>query len=396
MSASSAPRREVSLRYGLNPHQTPARAYVASGSLPFAVRNGAPSFVNLLDALNSWQLVRELRRALGLPAAASFKHVSPAGVAVALPLSEPLRRASRVQDLELSPLAAAYARARGADRLSSFGDWVALSERVDRPTAELLRREVSDGIVAPGYEDEALELLRAKHQGRYVIIEVDASYEPPADERREVFGVTLEQPRNTYVPSPASLGDVVTKRRDLPETARRDITVALITLKYTQSNSICLALDGQVIGVGAGQQSRIDCTRLAAEKADLWWLRQHPKVLGLRFVRGAGRPVRDNAVDLYLRDERATAEERLLEETLVGAPAPLTAAEKREWLARLRDVVLGSDGFLPFRDSIDCAARSGVRYVVQPGGSARDAEVTAACDEYGMVMVLSGVRLFHH
>ncbi len=390
------PGDSLPLRYGLNPHQTPARAFVESGSLPFRVLNGAPGYVNLLDALNSWQLVCELRQALSLPAAASFKHVSPAGAAVAVPLTETLRRAYFVGDLELSPLATAYARARGADRVSSFGDWAALSDVVDVPTAKLLRREVSDGVIAPGYEPEALALLSSKKGGKYAVLEVDPAYEPPASETRQVFGVSLEQCRNDVVPGPQHLQNLVTGNRDLPESARRDLVVAMIALKYTQSNSVCLALDGQVIGMGAGQQSRIHCTRLAASKADLWWLRHHPRVLGLCFRQGIGRPDRDNAVDLYLGGAMTPAEERLWRESFEVVPEPLSAEERRAWLDTLEDVSLGSDAFFPFRDSIDRAAQSGVRYVVQPGGSNRDVDVIAACDEYGIGMAFSGLRLFHH
>ncbi len=384
------------LRYGLNPHQTPARACVEAGTLPFEVLNGAPGYVNLLDALNGWQLVRELRQALALPAAASFKHVSPAGAAVAVPLSDALHRASFVSDLELSPLATAYARARGADRVSSFGDWAALSETVDLATAKLLRREVSDGVIAPGYEPEALGLLSAKKGGKYVVLQIDPTYEPPATEARQVFGVTLEQRRNDVVPGPEHLGNVVTRAGQMPGSAQRDLVLAMIALKYTQSNSVCLALDGQVIGMGAGQQSRIHCTRLAASKADGWYLRQHPAVLGLRFRPGIGRPDRDNAIDLYLGGAMTRAEERLWRDSFESVPDFLSAEEKRAWLDSLHEVALGSDAFFPFRDSIDRAAQSGVRYVVQPGGSNRDADVIAACDEYGMSMAFSGLRLFHH
>lgn len=367
---------ELRLRYGVNPHQKPARAFVRSGRLPIVVRNGAPSYINLLDALNAWQLVRELHAVLGLAAAASFKHVSPAGAAVGAPLDERLRRAYLVDDLELSPLAAAYARSRGADRVASFGDWAALSDRVDLATARVLRREVSDGVVAPGYEDDALELLREKQDGRYVALEIDPAHEPPSLETREVFGVTLEQARNTVVPAREALQNIVTRSTALPDTAARDLLVALVTLKYTQSNSVCLARDGQVIGVGAGQQSRIDCTRLAATKAERWFLRQHPRMLGIAMGGQMKRPERDNAVDEAIRamDER----------------------ERGTWLEGLREVALGSDGYFPFRDSIDRAHDSGVRYVVQPGGSTRDDEVIRACDEYGMTMVFTGVRLFHH
>lgn len=389
-------KEELLLRYGCNPHQTPARAYARAGALPFQVLNGRAGYINLLDALNSWQLVKELRNAVGLPAAASFKHVSPSGAAVGRPMSDALRRAYRVDDLDLSPLAAAYARARGTDRLCSFGDWIALSDTVDISTAQLIRREVSDGVIAPGYAPEALALLRGKKEGKYAILEMDAAYEPPPLESREVFGVTLEQRRNDFQASPAVLRNVVTQEREWPAPAVLDALVALIVLKYTQSNSVCLTVDGQAIGVGAGQQSRIHCTRLAASKADTWYLRQHPAVLGLQFRRGVQRPDKDNAVDLYLRDDLTAAEEKAWREFFDKEPRRLTASEKRAWLAGMRDVVLGSDAFFPFRDSIDRAQQSGVGYVVQPGGSNRDAQVIQACDEYGMLMVFTGVRLFHH
>ncbi len=369
--------REIALRYGANPHQRPARASRADGALPFVVRNGSPGYINLLDALNAWQLVRELRRATGQPAAASFKHVSPAGAAVATPLDGALRRAYFVGDLELSPLATAYARARGADRVSSFGDVAALSEVCDVATARLLRREVSDGVIAPGYEPEALALLAAKREGRYLVLEIDPAYQPSADERRDVFGVTLEQRRNDQAIDGTLLANVVTRSRDLPEGARRDLLVALATVKYTQSNSVVLALGGQAVGVGAGQQSRIACTRLATEKAEHWWLRQHPAVLGLRFPAATPRPTRDNAIDEHVRER-------------------LSPEERRAWLARLAGVALASDAFFPFADNVERAARSGVRCIAQPGGSARDAEVIAAADARGIVMAFTGVRLFHH
>ena len=380
----------------MNPHQKPARAHVDGGALPFEVRNGSPGYINLLDALNSWQLVRELRAATGLPAAASFKHVSPAGAAVGVPLSETLARAYFVDGAELSPLATAYARARGADRVSSFGDWAALSDPVDESTARLLRREVSDGVVAPGFSDEALELLRKKQGGRYIVLEIDPDYSPPAVEQRTVFGVTLEQPRNDAVAGPQQLENVVTAEKTLPDGAKRDLLVALTTLKFTQSNSMCLVLDGQVIGVGAGQQSRIHCTRLAAGKADVWYLRQHPATLGLKLRDGLGRPERDNAIDGFLRESLAPAEEDVWRTSFDEAPARLAPEEKRAWLDGLEGVAMGSDAFIPFRDNIDRAAMSGVRYVAQPGGSVRDDDVIAACDQYGMVMALTGVRLFHH
>ena len=387
---------ELPLRYGANPHQTPASASMASGELPFEVVNGSPGYINLLDALNSWQLVRELRLALDMPAAASFKHVSPAGAAVAVPLSDTLRQAYFVGDAELSPLATAYARARGADRISSFGDWVALSDVVDASTANLLRREVSDGVVAPGFSDEALEILTKKQGGRYCLLRMDPGYNAPEAESREVFGVALNQRRNDVIAGSEHLASVDTKRTDIPDDARRDLIVALTALKYTQSNSMCLAIDGQVIGMGAGQQSRIHCTRLAASKADLWRLRQHPATLSLPFRDGLGRPERDNAVDGFLRDDLSPAEQEVWAQAFDGVPARLTPDEKREWIAGMRGVSMGSDAFIPFRDNIDRAGMSGVEYVVQPGGSVRDEDVVAACDQYGMAMATSGVRLFHH
>ena len=388
--------RQLTLRYGCNPHQTPARAAAPSGQLPITVLAGSPGYINLLDAFNSWQLVQELRAALDVPAAASFKHVSPAGAAVAVPLSPALARAYFVADLELSPLATAYARARGADRVSSYGDWIALSDPVDEPTARLIGREVSDGVIAPGYAPAALAILRRKKGGKYHVVEVDPSYTPSDTESRHVFGITLEQRRNTHLASAQDLANVVTQRRDLPATATRDLLVALIALKYTQSNSVCLAVDGQVIGMGAGQQSRIHCTRLAATKADTWYLRQHPAVLDLRFRRGLRRPDRDNAIDQYLLDTLTPAEEHVWRESFRVVPQRLSPDEKHTWLQGLTGVALGSDGFIPFRDNIDRASASGVRYLAQPGGSLRDEPVIAACDEYGMVMALTGVRLFHH
>jgi phosphoribosylaminoimidazolecarboxamide formyltransferase/IMP cyclohydrolase len=388
--------KEITLRYGANPNQTPARAYVNRGELPFQALGGAPGYINLLDALNSWQLVSELKQSTGLPAAASFKHVSPSGAAVGVPLSEALRKAYFVDDLELSPLAAAYARARGVDRMSSFGDWIALSDPVDEITARLISREVSDGIMAPGYEPAALKILTAKKSGKYVVLQMDPGYVPEPVERREVFGVTLEQHRNDRPVSNEDFRNIVTAKKDLPEGALRDMRIAWITLKYTQSNSVCFAADGQVIGVGAGQQSRIHCTRLAGVKADLWRLRQHPAVLGLKFQPGVKRPDRDNAIDQYLRDDVTPAEKRGWKDIFAEPPQPLSVGEKLKWARGLRGVVLGSDAFFPFRDSIDRASQSGVEYVLQPGGSNRDDAVIQACDEYGMVMVFSGIRLFHH
>ena len=386
----------MTLRYGMNPHQTPARAYVEGGTLPFEVRNGSPGYINLLDALNSWQLVTELKQSTGLPAAASFKHVSPAGAAVGVPLSDTLVQSLRAEGIDLSPLASAYARARGADRVSSFGDWVAVSDVVDEPTARLLRREVSDGIIAPGFTEEAAELLAGKRGGNYCMLEVDPNYRPSPVDQRTVFGVTLEQGRNESGPDTDQLAKIVTKNNRLSDAARRDLNVALTTLKYTQSNSMCMALDGQVIGAGAGQQSRIHCTRLAGNKADLWYLRQHPVTLGLKFRDKLGRPERDNAIDGFLRDDLAPAEDEVWREAFAEVPTRLTAAQKREWLDTLTGVAMGSDAFIPFRDNIDRAAMSGVTYIVQPGGSVRDQDVVDAADQYGMLMALSGVRLFHH
>jgi len=386
------------LRYGINPQQAPARVFMTIGAdLPITVLNGSPGYINLLDALNSWQLVRELKVALDIPAAASFKHVSPAGVAVANPLSDVLQRAYFVDDLELSPLATAYARARGADRLCSFGDWIALSDTVDESVARLIAREVSDGIIAPAYEPAAFQLLKTKKQGKYAIIQMDPSYAPAnAEEIRDVFGIRFEQHRHDRRVSVSDFSNVVTARKDLPESAIRDLTIAWITLKYTQSNSVCLVADGQAIGVGAGQQSRIHCVRLAAQKADLWWLRQHPSVLDLPFRAGLKRPDRDNAIDQFLRDDITPREKTAWEEVFAQKPRQLSLDEKREWLDRLDSVTLGSDAFFPFRDSIDRAAVSGVKYVLEPGGSTRDDSVIQAANEYGMTMIFSGVRLFHH
>lgn len=388
---------QLSMRYGCNPHQAPARCFRRDGGpLPLKILNGSPSYINLLDALNSWQLVRELRQTLDLPAAASFKHVSPAGAAVAVPLDEGLRAAYFAEDEDLSPLATAYARARGADPLASFGDWVALSDPVDVPTARILRREVSDGIIAPAYEAEALEILKGKKDGDYRIIEIDPSYEPGPQELREVFGLALEQPRNLFVPDEAFFAKVVTQNRDLPDSARRDLVVATLAIKYTQSNSVGLAVQGQAIGIGAGQQSRVHCVRLAAAKADLWHLRQHPRVLELKFRKGLKRAERINAIDLYLQEDATPQELQAWEASFAQVPVRLTAQEKRAWLDKLQGVALSSDAYFPFRDSLDRAQRSGVEYVVQAGGSLRDDLVIAAADEYGMVMVNSGVRLFHH
>lgn len=389
-------KTELELRYGINPHQIPARVYASNGRLPFQVLNGAPGYINLLDALNSWQLVRELRHVLSVPAAASFKHVSPAGAAIGLPLSEALRQAYFVGSADLSPLATAYARARGADRVCSYGDWVALSDEVDLATARLLRREVSDGVIAPAFEPAALDLLKAKRGGRYTVLQIDPAYEPTELETRQVFGISFEQKRNTVIPGEDLLDNVVTRRREIPDDARRDMLLALVTLKYTQSNSVCLVAGGQVIGNGAGQQSRIHCTRLAAAKADTWYLRQHPDVLGLPFRKGLDRVDRDNAIDQYLRDDLTPAEEAAWRESFAAVPQRLSADEKKAWLSGLKGVTLGSDAYIPFRDNVDRAHASGVEYIVEPGGAMRSADIVAACDEYGMAMVQTGLRLFHH
>jgi len=360
------------------------------------VLNGAPGYINLLDALNSWQLVRELRATLGLPAAASFKHVSPAGAAIGVPLSDALRQAYFVGAADLTPLAMAYARARGADRVCSYGDWVALSDPVDVETARLLRREVSDGVIAPAFDPAALDLLKAKRGGRYTVLQIDPVYAPPAIETRQVFGINFDQQRNAVIPGEALLNNVVTRRREIPDAARRDMLLALITLKYTQSNSVCLVAEGQVIGNGAGQQSRIHCTRLAAAKADTWYLRQHPNVLSLPFRPDLDRVDRDNAIDQYLRDDLTAAEEAAWRDAFSAVPRRLSHDQKRAWLSRLNGVVMGSDAYIPFRDNVDRAHASGVQYIVEPGGAMRSASIVAACDEYGMVMVHTGLRLFHH
>ncbi|MCX6037292.1 MAG: phosphoribosylaminoimidazolecarboxamide formyltransferase [Chloroflexi bacterium] len=389
--------KEIALRYGCNPHQTPARVFVDAGNLPLQVLNSNPGYINLLDALNSWQLVRELKASLSFPAAASFKHVSPSGAAVAaVPLTDTLKEIYAVTGRELSPLAEAYARARGVDRMSSFGDWVALSDTVDVPTAKMLAHEVSDGVIAPAYEPEALEILCKKKEGKYVVLQMDPAYEPGALERREVFGITFEQRRNDRSVTRDDFKNIVTQNKELPEPVIRDMMVTWITLKYTQSNSVCFALDGQVIGVGAGQQSRIHCTRLAGMKADLWRFRQHPRVLSLPFRPAVKRPDRDNAIDQFLQPDVTEAEKAAWGEVFTEIPVQLTHEEKRAWLNGMTGVVLGSDAFFPFRDSIDRAALSGVKYVLQPGGSNRDDVVIQACDEYRMTMVFSGVRLFHH
>jgi len=387
----------MELRYGCNPHQNPASINMKDGSeLPFKVLGGSPGYINFCDALNSWQLVKELKESTGLPAAASFKHVSPAGAAVAAPMSDELAKASFVDDMELSPLATAYARARGADRMSSFGDWAALSDVCDLSTAMILKREVSDGVIAPGYTAEALEVLQAKRGGKYGIIEIDPNYVPAEQEQREIFGITLEQKRNDVTPTAEWLNNVVTDDKDLSEEAKRDLLIALITLKYTQSNSVVYTYDGQVIGVGAGQQSRVHCTRLAGMKADNWFLRQHPKVLGLKFREGSKRAEQNNAIDQYLEENLSPAEIAAWESNFDVTPEKLSADEKREWLDQQSGVSIGSDAFFPFRDNIDRASRSGVKYIAQPGGSLRDDVVIEACNEYGMVMACTGTRLFHH
>ena len=390
--------KEFSLKYGCNPNQTPARIFMADGKdLPVEILNGRPGYINFLDAFNGWQLVKELKAALHLPAAASFKHVSPAGAAVGLPLSDTLKKIYWVDDLELSPLACAYARARGTDRMSSFGDWIALSDVCDVPTARLIAREVSDGIIAPGYTPEALEILKGKRKGGYNIVQIDASYVPAPIEHKDVFGVTFEQGRNDLKIDESSLANLVTENQTLPASAKRDLIISLITLKYTQSNSVCYAKDGQTIGVGAGQQSRIHCTRLAGNKADIWHLRQHPKVLGLDFIDSITRPNRDNAIDVYISDEyEDVIGDDVWQNTFKTRPEPLTRAEKQAWLSQFHDVSLGSDAFFPFDDNIERARRSGVSYIVQPGGSIRDDIVIACCNKHNIAMAFTGMRLFHH
>ena len=390
---------ELELKYGCNPNQKPAKIFMQDGrDLPVTVLNGKPGYINFLDAFNSWQLVRELKAALHLPAAASFKHVSPAGAAVGLPLSDTLKKIYWVDDLEeLSPLACAYARARGTDRMSSFGDWIALSDICDVPTAKLIKREVSDGIIAPGYADEALEILKSKRKGTYNIVAIDENYVPAPVEHKDVFGVTFEQGRNELKIDESSLLNIVTENKDLPESAKRDLIISLITLKYTQSNSVCYAKDGQTIGVGAGQQSRIHCTRLAGNKADIWHLRQHPKVLGLDFIDSISRPNRDNAIDVYISDEyEDVIGDDVWQNTFKTRPEVLTKEEKQAWLSQFHDVSLGSDAFFPFDDNIERARRSGVSYIVQPGGSIRDDIVIDCCNKHGLVMAFTGIRLFHH
>ena len=389
---------EMELKYGCNPNQKPSRIFMQEGELPITVLNGKPGYINLLDAFNSWQLVRELKQATGLPSAASFKHVSPAGAAVGLPLSDIDRKIYFVeQEEELSPIACAYIRARGADRLCSYGDWAALSDVCDADTANYLKGEVSDGIIAPGYTEEALAILREKKKGNYNVVQIDADYVPAEIERKDVFGVTFEQGRNNYRIDRELLTNIVTVNKDLPDQAAIDMMVALITLKYTQSNSVCYVKDGQAIGVGAGQQSRIHCTRLAGNKADNWYLRQHPKVLGLQFVEGIRRPDRDNAIDIYTSDEYMDIlAEGEWQQWFAVKPEVLTAEEKREWVATQSGVTCGSDAFFPFGDNVKRAYKSGVEYIVEPGGSIRDDNVIETADSYGMVMCFTGMRLFHH
>lgn len=389
---------ELLLKYGCNPNQTPSRIFMQEGGdLPIQVLNGRPGYINFLDAFNSWQLVKELKEATGLPAAASFKHVSPAGAAVAVPMSDTLKRIYFVDDMELSPIATAYARARGADRMSSYGDWAALSDVCDAATAKLLAREVSDGVIAPGYTDEALEILRKKRKGGYNVVQIDPDYTPAPVEHKDVFGVTFEQGRNEVKIDESLFDRIVTENKELPEEAKRDLLISLITLKYTQSNSVCYAKDGQAIGVGAGQQSRVHCTRLAGNKADVWFLRQHPKVLALPFKEGIRRPDRDNTIDVYVsEDYMDVLADDMWQQFFTEKPEPLTREEKRAWLDTLTGVSLGSDAFFPFGDNIERAHKSGVTYIAEPGGSIRDDNVIDTCNKYGIAMAFTGLRLFHH
>ncbi|MCI9576353.1 MAG: phosphoribosylaminoimidazolecarboxamide formyltransferase [Clostridiales bacterium] len=389
---------KLMLKYGCNPNQKPSCIFMQDGSdLPIQVRNGNPGYINFLDAFNSWQLVKELKQATGLPAAASFKHVSPAGAAVAVPLSDVLKKIYFVDDLELSPIATAYARARGADRMSSYGDFVALSDPCDVQTATLLAREVSDGVIAPGYTAEALEILKTKRKGTYNVIQIDENYRPNPIEHKDVFGITFEQGRNEICISKDMLTNFPTKNQQFPAEAERDLLLALITLKYTQSNSVCYAKDGQAIGIGAGQQSRIHCTRLAGNKADIWFLRQHPKVLNLPFKKDIRRPDRDNTIDVYISDDYMDVlADGMWQNFFDTCPEPLTREEKRDWLNQQTGVSLGSDAFFPFGDNIERAHRSGVSYIAQAGGSIRDDHVIETCDKYGIAMAFTGVRLFHH
>lgn len=390
---------EMILKYGCNPNQKPSRVFMEDGKdLPIEVLNGKPGYINLLDAFNGWQLVRELKKATGMCAATSFKHVSPAGAAIGKPLSEVEKKIYFVDDLgELTPLASAYARARGADRMSSYGDFIALSDECDACTAKMIQREVSDGIIAPGYTDEALEILKSKRKGTYNIIKIDENYVPAPIERKQVFGVTFEQGRNELKIDNDMLTNIVTDNKEIPEDKKTDLVISLITLKYTQSNSVCYVKDGQAIGIGAGQQSRIHCTRLAGNKADIWWLRQHPKVLELQFVDNIRRPDRDNAIDVYISDEHDDVlAEGVWQNTFKVKPEVLTEAEKKEWLAKNTDVCLGSDAFFPFGDNIERAKKSGVAYIAEPGGSIRDDHVIMTCNKYNMAMAFTGIRLFHH
>lgn len=390
---------EMELKYGCNPNQKPARIFLANGEdLPIKVLSGRPGYINLLDAFNGWQLVRELKKATGLPAATSFKHVSPAGAAVGLPLDETLAKIYWVDDMgELSPLASAYARARGADRMSSFGDFISLSDVCDVDTAKLIKREVSDGVIAPGYEPEALEILKAKKNGNYCVIEIDENYVPEPIERKQVFGVTFEQGRNELDINAEMLNNIVTENKEIPDLAKIDLVISLITLKYTQSNSVCYAKGGQAIGIGAGQQSRVHCTRLAGQKADNWFLRQAPQVLNLQFVDGIKRADRDNAIDVYIGEEYMDVlADGAWEKTFKVKPPVFTKEEKRAWLDQMTEVALGSDAFFPFGDNIERAYKSGVKYIAQPGGSVRDDNVIETCNKYGMAMAFTGIRLFHH
>ena len=390
---------ELALKYGCNPNQKPSKIFMKNGKdLPVEVLNGKPGYINFLDAFNSWQLVKELKAATGLPAAASFKHVSPAGAAVATELSDTLKKIYFVDDLELSPIASAYAKARGADRMSSYGDWVALSDTCDVQTAKLLQREVSDGIIAPDYTPEALEVLKTKRKGNYNVVKIDPDYIPEPIEHKDVFGITFEQGRNELkIDKEMITKDIPTANKEFSEEAKRDLIIALITLKYTQSNSVCYAKDGQAIGVGAGQQSRVHCTRLAGNKADIWWLRQHPKVLGLQFVDNIRRPDRDNTIDVYISDEyEDVLRDGTWQNLFKVKPEPLTAEEKKEWISKNSGVALGSDAFFPFGDNIERAKKSGVQFVAQPGGSIRDDNVIETCDKYNMTMCFTGIRLFHH
>ena len=392
--------KELALKYGCNPNQKPSRIFMTEGELPIEVLNGRPGYINFLDALNSWQLVKELKEATGMPAAASFKHVSPAGAAIGLPLSDTLKKIYFVDDvnIELSPLACAYARARGADRMSSYGDFVALSDTCDAATATLIKREVSDGVIAPGYTPEALEILKGKRKGTYNVISIDPQYVPEPIERKQVFGITFEQGRNEIkLDDPALFANIPTKNKTFSDEAKRDLIISLITLKYTQSNSVCYVKDGQAIGIGAGQQSRIHCTRLAGNKADIWWLRQHPKVMNLPFIDGIRRADRDNTIDVYISEEHDDVlREGTWQQFFKEKPEVLTAEEKKEWIARNTGVALGSDAFFPFGDNIERAHKSGVRYIAQAGGSVRDDNVIETCDKYDIAMAFTGVRLFHH